>query len=229
MEMDQFHEVNSNAKSIPTDLALDLLKTRAKQDDAYHKYLDGVGEGWKVVAQELTERVSNRSVWTGRIRFPNEPKSRTVINSNSFATSLRRAIEQENFATYLPAQRADIIDAYWQGISEALPECFENPTDYNIQKTVGVYVLHYLLPTILEYAGRFRSPVYASDTYFQLFSQTLWDLSGDNQIDGEASGADFWKVGAEGAAGTYSSGAGQRVLREKIRRDLQENLAEQLK
>lgn len=228
VEMDQFHIVNSNAKSISTDLALDLLKTRATKDDAFRKYLDSVGESWKVISQDLTERVSRRGVWNGRIRFPNESKGKTLINSNSFVTSLRRALEQENFATYLPEQRADIIDAYWSGIKEALPECFEDPASYNVQRTIGVYVLHYLLPTVLEYAVKFGNPVYDADTYFRLFSQTLWDLTGDNQLDGEAVGSDFWRVGAEGAAGTYSSGAGQRVLREKIRRELQENLSEQL-
>ena len=228
VEMDQFHVVNSNAKSISTDLALDLLKTRARKDDAFRKYLEGVGEGWKVVSQDLTERVARRGVWKGRIRFPNEPKAQTLINSNSFVTSLRRALEQENFATYLPEQRADIIAAYWRGIKEALPECFDDPGTFNIQRTVGVYVLHYLLPTVLEYAVKFRNPVFEADTYYNLFAQTLWDLTGDNQLDGESVGADFWRVGAEGASGTFSSGAGQRVLREKIRRELRENLLEQI-
>ena len=228
VEMDQFHTVNSNAKSISTDLALDLLKTRAKQDDKFRKYLIEEGQGWKILSQELTEKVSQRQMWKGKIRFPNEPKGRTLINSNSFVTSLKRTLEQENFATYLPEQRADIIDAYWQGIAEAMPECFEIPDAYNIQKTIGVYVLHYLLPTVLSYAIRFGSPVYASETYHRIFDETLNGLTGDNQVDGEAVGPDFWKVGAEGASGTYSSGAGQRVLREKIRRELQENLSGQL-
>ena len=228
IEMDQFHTVNSNAKSISTDLALDLLKTRAKQDDKFRKYLIEEGQGWKILSQELTEKVSQRQMWKGKIRFPNEPKGRTLINSNSFVTSLKRTLEQENFATYLPEQRADIIDAYWQGIAEALPECFEIPDAYNIQKTIGVYVLHYLLPTVLSYAIRFGSPVYESETYHRIFDETLNGLTGDNQVDGEAVGPDFWKVGAEGASGTYSSGAGQRVLREKIRRELQENLSGQL-
>ena len=227
VEMDQFHTVNSNAKSISTDLALDELKTRAKRDDAYRKYLDSVGEGWKVVSQDLTERVASREMWRGRIRFPNEPKGNSLINSNSFVTSLRRALEQENFATYLPEDRANIIDAYWHGIKKSLPECFTAPDEHNIQKTVGVYVLHHLLPTALSYGIRFHSPVFEPDTYHMIFGETLSGLSGDNQVDGEAVGSDFWKVGAEGASGTYSSGAGQRVLREKIRRDLQANLSEQ--
>ena len=73
-------------------------------------------------------------MWKGRIRFSNEPKGSTLINSNSFVTSLRRAIEQENFATYLPEERADIIDSFWQGIGRALPECFKTPDEYNISE-----------------------------------------------------------------------------------------------
>lgn len=228
VEMDQFHTVNTTARPIKTDLALEQLKERAISDDAFRKYLDGAGEGWKVVAQDLTDRVGLRKMWKGRIRFANDPKGRTVIGSNSFVTSLKRAIEQENFATYLPENRASIINAYWQGIAKALPECFEHPEEYNIQKTVGVYVLNYLLPTVLSYAIRFGMSEYEPDTYFRIFGETLLGLSGDNQVDGDAIGSDFWKVGAQGASGTYSSGAGQRVLREKIRRELQYNLSDQL-
>ena len=228
VEMDQFHTVNSNAKRISTDLALDLLKTRAKHDDAYRKYLDEVGEGWKVICQDLTERVAQRRMWRGKIRFPNEDKGLTLINSNSFVTSLRPVIEQANFAKYLPEDRAKIIDAYWRGIGKALPECFEIPNDFNIQKTVGVYVLNYLLPTALAYAQDFRSPVFEPDTYHMIYDETLRGLSGDNQMEGEVVGPEFWKVGPDGASGTYSSGAGQRVLREKIRRELQESLSDQL-
>ena len=228
VEMDQFHIVNSNAKSISTDLALDLLKTRATQDDSFRKYLESTGEGWKVRAQDLTERVSRKPLWKGRIRFPNESKGITLINSNSFVTSLRPALDQINFGRYLPAQRAEIIEAYWQGIRQSLPECFETPNDYNIQKTVGVYVLHYLLPEVLEYATVFGNPVYDADTYHHLLSETLQDLTGDNQLDGEAVGHSFWRVGIKGASGTFSSGAGQRVLREKIRSELRDNLEENL-
>ncbi len=228
LEMDQFHTVNSNAKSIDTRLAHDLLKTLAKKDDDLRKYLDEDQVSWKVDAQDLTERVARRKMWRGRIRFSNEPKGNTLINSNSVVSSLKRAIEHDYFATYLPEQRAEIIDAYWQGIGKALPECFRDPEEYNIQKTVGVYVLHYLLPTVLSYAIRLGCPVSEPETHYHIFATTLRELSGDNQIDGESVGSDFWKVGAEGASGTYSSGAGQRVLREKIRRELQENLSEQL-
>lgn len=228
VEMDQFHTVNSNAKSIPTDLALDLLKTRANRDDSFRKYLDDTNQSWKVVCQDLTEKVAKQGVWNGKIRFSNQKKGSTLITSNAFVSSLKRVIGQDNFATYLPEERASIVDAYWRGIGRSLPECFKAPDEYNIQKTVGVYVLHDLLPTILFYVTRFGSPVFKPDTYSGILGETLRGLRGDNSLGGDSVGPDFWKVGAEGASGAFSSGAGRRVLGQRIKGELQENLKGQL-
>ena len=224
VEMDQFHTVNSNAKSIPTDLALDLLKTRAEKDGSFRKYVEEKGETWKVVAQDLTERVSKHDSWRGKIRFPNEAKGRSLIKSNSFATSLRYALDQVNFSKYSPEQRAEIIDAYWLGIRRALPKCFEEPAEYNIEKTVGVAVLNYVLPRVLAYAQDWGSPVFEPDTFANILGDALRQLSGDNRVGEEAVGENFWKVGPTGASGVYSSHPGRRVLRAKIISELEESI-----
>ncbi len=228
LEMVQFHTVNSNAKSIPTDLALDLLKTRARIDETFHQHLVETREGWKVVTQELTEELSKRGVWSGSIRFPNQPKGETLISSNAFVSSLKRLLNQDNFASYLPKERVEIIDAYWQGIAKALPTCFENPEKHNIQKTVGINVFHNLLPTILAWATRFGNPVTQAATYEGILSTTLRQLSGVNPQGTDSVGPDFWKSGNAGASGAYSGYAGRNVLVQTIKRDLQENLKEQI-
>jgi len=69
-EMEQFHKVNSNAKSIKTDLAFDLLTKRAQTESQLREYLASSGEIWKVNAQELTDLLAKRGVWIARIRFP---------------------------------------------------------------------------------------------------------------------------------------------------------------
>ena len=227
MEMGQFHIVNANAKNVATDLSQDLLTTRARTEPSFRKYLDETGELWKVTTQELTETVSTKGVWSNRIRFPNQPKGSTLITSNAFASSLRRVIGQDNFSSYLPTERAEIITSYWSGIAMALPACFTSPEDYNIQKTVGVNVLHDLLTSALTWAIRFGSPVTLPETYKGILGQTLKDLSGDNSRGSISVGADFWKVGSEGASGAFSGGAGRRVLGQRIKTALEANLREQ--
>lgn len=228
LEMIQFHTVNSNAKSIPTDLALDLLKTRARIDDAFLQHLVDNREGWKVVTQELTEELSKLGEWEGRIRFPNQSKSQTLVTSNAFVSSLKRLLKQDNFASYLPTERVGIIDAYWRGIAKALPECFENPEKHNIQKTVGINVFHNILPTILAWATRFGRPVAKAETYEGILSTTLQQLSGVNPQGTDSVGSDFWKSGEAGASGAYSGYAGRNVLEQTIKRELEENLRHQV-
>ena len=224
VEMDQFHTINSKQKGIPTDLTFDLMVTLAVNNSKFKKYLVEAGEDWKIISQQITEQVAKRDTWKGKIRFSNETKGKTLIKSNSFATSLRHALDQVNFAKYNPNQRTDIIDAYWQGILNTLPDCFDRPDDYNIQKTVGVTVLNYLLPRILSFAQDWGSPIFEPETYKNILGETLRNLTGDNQFGNEAVGTDFWRVGAQGASGVYSSHPGRRVLRAKIINELEENL-----
>src|SRR6266508_3151703 len=68
-EMEEFYVVNSTAKSVRTDLALDLLKQRAEKDPAIMESLLEKGEQWKVAAQGIAEELSRLPAWQGRIRF----------------------------------------------------------------------------------------------------------------------------------------------------------------
>ena len=226
-EMDQFHTVNSNAKSISTDLALALLRQRATKNNAFRKYLVEKGQEWKVHAQELMEMVAELEMWKDKIRFPNEPKGRTLVRSNTFVRSLKPCLEQANFGASSIEEQAIIINAYWEGIGKVLPECFFSPNDYNIQGGIGVNVLHFLLPTALFYANRLGGDAGSSETFYRIYEATLLELSGDNQSNGEAVGYNFWRVGAEGASGAFSSHPGQRVLRDRIRRMLMANLQDE--
>lgn len=227
-EMVQFYTVNTNAKSIKSDLEMDLLKTWADKEGKQWKHIEETNKGWKVTTQTMTEKIAKQGVWSGRIRFSNQPKGNTLITSNSFASSLKRVIGQDNFDSYLPEQRAQIVTAYWCGIATVLPECFDDVDNYNIQKTVGVNVLHDLLPTVLTWANRFGNPVFKPETYANILGDTLRNLDEGNLQGGVSVGSEFWRVGAAGASGPYSGGAGRRALGQRIKAELQENLSDQL-
>jgi hypothetical protein len=46
--------------------------------------------------------------------------------------------------------RIKILDAYWKGIKACLPEAFDDPTKYSVQKGHGAIILHEVLPDVLE-------------------------------------------------------------------------------
>ena len=58
-EMEQFHVVNSNAKSVPTDLALELLHARAINDPSFEQRIKDGGRKWELDAQGLTQHLGD--------------------------------------------------------------------------------------------------------------------------------------------------------------------------
>lgn len=226
VEMIHFHTVNSNAKSIKADLDMDLLERRARGDKRFLDTLPRKQE-WKVHAQRITDQVAKRGVWVDRVRFSNQPKGATVITSNSFASSLKPALDQVIFSIHSLDDRVRIVDAYWRGVEKVLPECFRAPRRYNIQKTVGAFVLHDLLSLVLQQAKDVGDSIYHPDTYAGIFCKMLQEFRDVNLLGEAAVGSDFWKAGNEGAAGVYSSGSGRQRLAQRMGKVLQEEWRQQ--
>lgn len=219
-EMEEFYVVNSTAKSVRTDLAFDLLKQQADSNPLLREALDERGQGWKVEGQTLVEELSKTSVWKSRIRFPNDPPVDTVIGSAAMVNSLRPVLVTAYFQMISTPNQVMILDAFWQGVRKVLPEAFHDPDLFAVQKTLGVNALHNVLVAVLEYIRSAGSSVTDSDVYAALLEQPLVELEGETQAGDTVTGAQFWVSGPDGAAGQFSSNAGQRVLTARIRRML---------
>lgn len=216
-EVRQFYVVNSTAKSVRTDLALDLLKQRAETEPGVKDSLIESGEMWKVRGQALAEELGKTPVWRGRIRFPGEPTGETMLRSSGMVASLKMVLGTPFFGQLSEAQQLAILDAFWRGVRKVIPEPFEEPTDYVIQKATGVMVMHALLVSVLEYVRSAGRSLMEPESFAEALTLPLVELEGDTSTGGVVRGAEFWLAGAEGAAGSYSSNAGRRVLLAKLR------------
>lgn len=216
-EMRQFYVVNSTAKSVRTDLALALLKQRAETEPGVMDSLIESGEAWKVRGQQIVEDLARTGLWRGRIRFPGEGKGDTTIGSAGLVGSLRPLLNTPYFGALTVENQTRILDAYWNGIRITLPECFVHPSEYTLQKTTGVNVLHGLLVSILEYIRSVGKSVVDPDVYARVLRRVLPELEGDTATGEVVRGSAFWLGAGEGAAGSYSSNAGRRVLTAKLR------------
>lgn len=221
-EMEQFYIVNSTAKSVRTDLALDLLKQRAESDPRVLSSLIAAGEAWKVTAQTIVEQLATTPLWRNRVRFPGDEKSGTMVSTAGLVSSLKRLLATPYFGSISTENQIKILDAFWRGMRALLPDSFDDPSSYILQKTTGVMVLHGVLIHVLEYLRSAGKSVIDPDAYADAMRKTIEELEGDTSKGEMAKGADFWKAGPEGAAGSFSSNAGQRVLIEKIRSSLPE-------
>jgi hypothetical protein len=216
-EMEEFYVVNSTAKSVRTDLALDLLQQRAEGDPRIVESLLEPGQSWKVEAQAIAEELSKTSIWQGRIRFPGEPKAVTTIGSSGVVSSLQTLLSNHFFGSIQQKQRVQILDAYWKGIMKVLPEIAQDPTSFAIQKSTGVQVMHQILVPVLEYLRSVGKSLVEPMSYEEAVRHALLGLEGDTTGGEVARGQDFWRSGPGGAAGGFSSNAGRRVLTARIR------------
>lgn len=218
-EMDQFYIVNSKAKSVRTDLAYELLKERADRDGSVYQALVERGRDWQVDAQGLAQRLFETSpVWRHVIRLPSMEKGDTTITNTGMVNSLRPALNDSPlFKRASMDQRIKILDAYWKGIKKSLPDAFEEPKEFSLQKGHGAMILHEILPDVLELVRSKGGSVTEPDAYTDVLGPALQALEGDNGRGETVKGADFWRATIEGAAGSFSSSVGRRVLSAKLR------------
>lgn len=220
-EMEQFYVVNSRAKSVRTDLALKLLRKISDRDVKMLERLEEKGKGWQVTAEKLTEAMAEHSsVWRGLIRLAAAPKAATTMPSASMVTSLKPLLSHAYFSRLAFDQQLLVLEAFWGGIRELMRPAFDEPKEFVIQKGVGVLAMHTILVDLLEIIRSSGQSVVEPASYADAMAEPLTKLEGDTAEGLPVSGLEFWRVSPQGAAGSYSSSAGRRVLIAKIRQHL---------
>ena len=217
-EMNEFHVVNSNAKSIGTGLAYELIKRRADNSAAVRDHLIETGRVWVQKAESLTQMLSGMGVWQNRIQFPGPKQKDTLITNNGMTTSLRPLVGQPGYFQSIgeTEQQAKVLNSYWEGIKIVLPGVMYDPERFNIQRTLGATALHAVLVNVLAVMSSKGLSVLDPHSFAQVIETPLKDLSETNQNGETVQGADFWKRGAEGASGLFSGRAGARILQARI-------------
>lgn len=219
-EMEQFYVVNSRAKSVRTDLAFALLRKLTDRDPKMMERLDEKGRGWQVAAEKLVETLAETSsVWRGLIRLAAMEKGDTTMPSASMVTSLKPLLASSFFGRLSFVQQQQVIEAFWTGLRDVMRPAFDDPKEFVVQKGVGVIVLHAILVDVMEIVRSTGRSVIDSATYRDIMLEPIERLQGEAQdgLGSPVQGVDFWRTAPKGAAGSYSSSAGRRVLISKIR------------
>lgn len=219
-EMEQFYVVNSRAKSVRTDLAFALLKKLSDKDEKMLQRLEEKGKAWQVKAEKIVEEIAeNSQVWRGLIRLPAMEKGGTTMPSASFVTSMKPLLDYPFFSRLSFEQQVQVLEAFWRGLRDVMRPAFDGPQDYVVQKGVGVIVMHAVLVDVLEIARSNGKSVVEAATFSELMREAISELAGEAQdgVGTPVGGIDFWRTAPDGAAGSYSSSAGRKVLIAKIR------------
>jgi DGQHR domain-containing protein len=218
-EMREFYEVNTNAASVKTDLAWQLLSRMAEDDPELQELLAATDRDWIVKGNAVVRVLEELDgPWKGRFQAANQRKRRgdgVVIPGPQFVRSLKPVLDMPLLKRAEVDTIATIVNAYWTGVAKVLPEPFqEDPNDYVIQKGQGTVALHRVLPQVIEVIRANGSSKLGDPDGYAEVLENLPTLTGDAvDKDGQIvthSGAEFWKVGS--VASGFSGDAGRRRL-----------------
>ena len=157
MEMVHFYIVNARQRSVPTDLAFELLREmvyRRTLPQNVAKSIRGLikpSELWKAKAMEITNIINedSRSVWRGRLqRVGEEREERHIAKAKSFAQSLQHIVKDRTFSNMDDRILAQLLIDYWNAIYELYPEAFVEPGQYTITTYTGLNAFHMLFPFV---------------------------------------------------------------------------------
>ncbi len=215
-EMRQFYLVNRYAKSVPVGLAHQLLLKQEKGGVLSREELN-IKEA-EIRATELANLLNEKSkVWQGLIQMPNEEKGKTLLTLAAMVRSLKDLVlgkvsEQRNLFFERKTLRSKLVllDAYWQGIQLVVPEVFESPQQYSLQKGTGVWAMHSFLHVVLLLASDKNKDLEDPKTYAEIVSNPLLKLRGISEDGQELVGPDFWLTG--GAISGYAGAGGKQKL-----------------
>ena len=226
-ELKEFYDVNTNAKSVRTDLAWQLLKTMADASPEFAERLELEGKDWVTRGIAVVDDlVKLDGPWKDRIQAPNQKARRSdalTIPQAQFVRSLRPVLEMPFLSKAEPTKIAQLLNAYWLGIARVLPEPFVsgvNPKEFAIQKGQGTVALHRVLPQAIEVVRSRGQSLGDSDAFAEVMEQ-LPQLKGEVVTeDGSSevvSGAMFWRSGSAGVASQFTGDAGRKRLSVRIR------------
>jgi DGQHR domain-containing protein len=206
-EMRLFDIVNSRAKSVPTDLAAQLIREAFRHEG---KALVRVGRATekdfrKAIGTKVAYHLNGTpGPWIGKLRLPNQPRDtkHQPLQVNAVAASLEPALRDPYIkSVYEPETDSEwptlcgLVHTYWTALADLMPEAFADIENYSVQRTAGVYAFHLILPDVLYRCLRRND--FSTKTFADIIGHLgKWAQSGT------------WSTHEDGDSATRSTGMG---------------------
>ncbi len=159
-EMRMFYIVNTRAKSVPGDIADRLLQQALKEKGELwleETEAKDIGRSQKAVQQARATNLvdylnANCPAWKDFVAVPGaaKPHHMAIKQHTLVASLLEGAMKDPSIERLDDKSVGDLLNRYWQALMALFPEAFNDPENYSIRRTPGVYALHMLFPDVFE-------------------------------------------------------------------------------
>ena len=155
-EMVHFSIINTTQRKMPTDIVDRHLVIRQQKEG-----LDMVASGprgEKAYLQATATRIVDQlnetlGPWYHQIAIPGVPgRDKGLVRQHAMVASLDPVLKDNWVKSQNPLDEhvIKLLSNFWGALQDVWPDGFENPNDYRIQATVGLYTLHMLLPSVIQ-------------------------------------------------------------------------------
>lgn len=202
----QFWKINATSKRVKTDLAEQLIRTFA-EDENFKRTLIEEGQEWKLIGLDIIDILNDREISPlfNKIKRPNSPNG--VISQTSFLQSLKPLINNLKLIWDLN-KIANFLINYWGAMKTLLSNCFLYPKNFVLLKTTGTFTLNEVATLVFEYCR-------AENNFKTNFIKSI--LGSSSKLMEE----DYWKV--KGEASKYNSIGAFRYLAHSIMEEIKRN------
>ena len=157
MEMIHFNIVNTRQKRMPTDI-VDRHLVQMQEVMGLNMIASSGARGLKQYRQATATKVVDQlyeadSPWQYNIAIPGVAgRDQGLVRQHAMVASLEPVLKDEWIKAQNPLVETVValLCNYWNALNDVWPEAFQEPSDYRIQATVGIYSLHMFLPTVIQ-------------------------------------------------------------------------------
>ena len=147
-----FYIINTTQKGVSADVC-DRILRGWDQWEQLNEIIMGRDQEYIAKAIDIIDALNKEpnQPWFKKIKTPGDAGRRgTLTSQTAFSKSLKLLLKHATYKDMDVADTAKLIVNYWKALEGAAPECFENPREYMVQKTLGVHVLNGLIPAVLS-------------------------------------------------------------------------------
>lgn len=196
-----FWLINDSQRRVPVDVAQRVIAQWSHNEDL-SMLIRAQGKGWVGDALDVVDVINETEAqpWYRRIKVPGTKGARgRIVSQNAFAKSLKRLLEVPPYNDLPTESLAKLVIRYWTTIERVIPDAFEEPRQYVLQKTTGVEVMNRLMPAVFERV-RVKHGRISEDGLEEVLRPLLSD------------GGVFWHGKGDGAAKYGTSNKGINLL-----------------
>ena len=153
-EMVHFNIINTRQKKMPTDI-VDRHLVQMQQVQGYKMVTAGArGEKdfLRATATQIIDMLNDEpGVWHNQIAIPGVPgREKGLVRQHAMVVSIEPFLRDNWVKGVKNGDKMRVLVNFWSALKGAWPDAFDNPRDYRVQATVGIYSLHMVLPVILQ-------------------------------------------------------------------------------